>query len=90
MQFLGSAGESVDRSKNTIADLVEQRKALQQQKKDLSRQLRNATRKRRRLLAKSSQLSSMDLVEVLQIRSAREASREARIAEEDAAAREAS
>ena len=62
-------------STDEIQALREQRNALNLRKRQVTKQLRNESRKRARMLQRSAQLTNEDLVEVLQIRQARAASK---------------
>ena len=67
-QFLLSNVSGSDPSTVTVADLREQRRVAANERKRLTKELRNETRKRARRLEKSAQLSTMDLVAVLEVR----------------------
>ena len=58
--------------------LRDQRRALAVTRTELSRQIRNETRKRKRMLEKSSKLSTQDLVSVLELRQERNAAAKAK------------
>jgi hypothetical protein len=65
--------KDADRGKSAMAALREQKMTLMAEKKVLNRQIRNESRKRKRLLEKSSKLSTTDLVTALQIRQTKQA-----------------
>ena len=67
--FLGT--ECNDCSAVEIDRLRAQRRTLNEAKRTVTRELRNETRKRKRMLARSSNLTNDDLVEVLAIRQQR-------------------
>ena len=65
------ADGAADGTTDEIQRLRAQRGALNAQKRAVTKTLRNECRKRTRMMARSSQLSNEDLVEVLAIRQAR-------------------
>ena len=67
-EFLLSNVSASDPSTVTVAELREQRRLAANERKRLTKELRNETRKRARRLEKSAQLSTMDLVAVLEVR----------------------
>lgn len=54
-----------------IKDLVDTQKALKDQKKKCALEMKNAMKRKKRLQDKASQLSDLDLVEVLRMRKAK-------------------
>ena len=57
-----------------IKDLVDTQKALKEQKKQCAKEMKNAMKRKKRLQGKASQLSDIDLVEVLRMRKAKKES----------------
>ena len=78
VQALVGGATGTDSAQTAITLLQAQRRQLNVQKKQLTRQLRNEGRKRQRILDRSQRLSNQDLVEVLNIRTARSAAAQAR------------
>ena len=74
-EFLLSNVSASDPSTVTVAELREQRRLAANERKRLTKELRNETRKRERRLEKSAQLSTMDLVAVLEVRRERAAAK---------------
>ena len=68
LELLSSGAPGGDAAKSQIDALVNERRALAVEKAKLSKLLRNETKKRKRILEKTTRLSTMDLVEVLNIR----------------------
>ena len=60
-----------------IKDLVETQKALKEQKMKLALEIKNAKKRKKRLQARASQLSDIDLVEVVRMRKAKKESAQA-------------
>ena len=54
-----------------IKDLVDTQKSLKEQKKKCAQDMKNAMKRKKRLHLKASQLSDLDLVEVLRMRKAK-------------------
>ena len=75
-EMLKASGGGGDKGKDTITDLMRQRQELTLKKRKLTALLKNEARKRRRMLAKSSKLTTNDLVEGLNIRCKRDQDRE--------------
>ena len=74
-QFLLSNVSGSDPSTVTVADLREQRRVAANERQRLTKELLNVTRKRARRLEKIAQLSTMDLVAVLEVRRERAAAK---------------
>ena len=68
LELLSNHTAGSDETQDTITDILQRRRDLQQERKRLTRELKNESRKRRRVLNRSARLSNADLVEVLQIR----------------------
>ena len=69
-------GEQSDLLKK-IKELADTQKALKEQRKKCSAEMKNAMKRKKRLQDKASQLSDVDLVEVLRMRKAKKDSLEA-------------
>ena len=67
LELISANASGADRSKDAIQNIQAERRSLQAKKRKLTLELRNETRKRKRMLCKSSRLSTHDLVEVLHI-----------------------
>ena len=68
LELLSTGAPGGDAAKNQIGALMTERRALAVEKAKLSKLLRNETKKRKRILEKTTRLTTMDLVEVLSIR----------------------
>ena len=66
-----SVGENKSELLQKIKDLVDTQKALKEQKKKCAAEMKNAMKRKKRLQDKASQLSDIDLVEVLRMRKAK-------------------
>ena len=58
----------MDRKGDEMGRLIEERRALANQKREITKKIRNEEKKRQRIMRKSAQLTSQDMLEVIAIR----------------------
>ena len=83
LRLVGTTLGKQDPLAQSIVEVRAQRTALNSEKRVLTKQIRNTERKRRRMIEKSRRLSTMELVDVLNMRTQAE-NRKAAVASEGA------